>query len=161
MSLDYRKRLWAEYMQHGWLEAFNNIETLLDFFKFDPQNFSLPHECIYCTLFLKAITKLQIYIFTVNEIFSHPTASICISLINIMLAQNEITAIVHGIFKSPPGGNQDVKAHHLKVSTKYNSVLNRWLKQSKDHWHLVFSKENFKETINLISHLCEFYWFSS
>lgn len=50
-----------------------------------------------------------------------------------MLAQNEITAIVHGIFKSPPGGNQDVKAQHLKVSTKYNSVLNRRLKQSKDH----------------------------
>lgn len=126
-----------------------------------PQNFSLPHECIYCTLFLKAITKLQIYIITVNEIFSHSTASICISLINMISFKNEITAIVHGIFKTPPRGNQDFKAHHIKVSTKHNSVFNRWLKQSKDHGHLVCSKENFKETINLISHLCELYWFSS
>lgn len=57
-----------------------------------------------------------------------------------MLAQNEIIAIVHGIFKSPPRGNQGFKEHHIRATTKYNSVLNRWLKQSKDLRYLVFSK---------------------
>lgn len=65
--------------------------------------------------FFKAVTKIQIHIITV-EIFSHPTISICISPINIMLAQNEITVIVCGNFKNPPRGNQDFNKHHIKAT---------------------------------------------
>lgn len=80
--------------------------------------------------FLKTKIKIQIYVITVYEIFSHPTALICVSLTNsLMLAQNEITAIVHGIFKSPPKGNQNSKEQRKS----HNSTQNRQLKQSKDH----------------------------
>ena len=41
-----------------------------------------------------------------------------------MLAQNVITAIVHGMFKSPPRGNQDFKEGCLKTTTISNSALN-------------------------------------
>lgn len=50
-----------------------------------------------------------------------------------MLTQNEITATVHGIFKSHPRGNQDFKKHHMKATSLYNYVLQGQLKQSKDH----------------------------
>lgn len=50
-----------------------------------------------------------------------------------MLAQNKVTAIVHGIFKSCPRENQDFKEHHIKTTAVYNFALNRQLKQSKDH----------------------------
>ena len=50
-----------------------------------------------------------------------------------MLTQNEITAIVHGVFKSPPRENQDFKKHHMKTTTLYNYVLKGQLKQPKDH----------------------------
>lgn len=93
-----------------------------------PWNFSLPHECIYCTFFFKAITKIQIYIVKINEIVPHPTVSIYISLTYTMLAQNEITAIVPGIFKTLPRGSEDFKEHHIKATIIYSSVFNRWLK---------------------------------
>ena len=41
-----------------------------------------------------------------------------------MLARNEITATVHGVFKSLPRGNKDFRKHHTKAAIVYNSALN-------------------------------------
>lgn len=53
-----------------------------------------------------------------------------------MLARNEITAVVPGIFKTPPRRNEDLKKHHIKAIVIYSSVLNSWLNNLKisDTW---------------------------